>query len=77
MKKKYINCKDVFNRICNNIDQTLDSPKCRDFKLHLDNCPGCLAYLECLKKIIVLYRKYPNPKIPDQAHKQLLKKLNL
>ncbi len=77
MKKKHINCKDIFNRICDTLDQTLDSPTCRDLKHHLDDCPDCLAYLDSMKKTIVLYRKYPNPKIPGKVHKQLLKKLKL
>ncbi|MBI4810802.1 MAG: hypothetical protein HY800_05055 [Ignavibacteriales bacterium] len=77
MKKKAKNCKDVYNQICNNLDQKLDSPQCLKIKRHLEDCPNCAAYLDSLKKTITLYREYPKPQVPGTFHKKLFAMLNL
>jgi anti-sigma factor RsiW len=71
MKKKAVTCKEVFNHICENLDEKINSPQCREIRRHLDRCPNCVAYLDSLKKTIRLYRGYPQPRLPEKARKNL------
>lgn len=61
MKLNDTTCNDVFQHLCENLDENLDSPKCRMIKQHLDGCPDCMTYLDGLKKTVALYRLYPVP----------------
>lgn len=72
MKRKSITHKDVLNHICENLEQKLHSPTCRAVKRHLDQCPECASYLDSLKKTVILYKRYPLPKLSKTAHKRLL-----
>ncbi len=74
---KPVKCTAVFRYICDNLDQNLDSPQCRAIKRHLDQCEDCTAYLDSLKKTIRLYRAYPDPRVPGEAHKKLYRELSL
>jgi predicted anti-sigma-YlaC factor YlaD len=71
MKKKSVKCREVFNYICDNLDERMDSPQCRAIHSHLARCPNCLAYLDSLKKTIHLYRAYPESRLPEKARKKL------
>jgi RNA polymerase sigma-70 factor (ECF subfamily) len=71
MKKKRVTCKEVFNHICENLDEKINSPQCREIRRHLDRCPNCVAYLDSLKKTIRLYRAFPQPRLPMKARKKL------
>jgi predicted anti-sigma-YlaC factor YlaD len=71
MKKKHVTCKEVFNYICENLDEKINSPQCREIRRHLDSCPNCVAYLDSLKKTIRLYRAYPQPRFAGKARKKL------
>ena len=75
MKMKQKHCNDIFKYICDNLDQDLNSVECKEIKRHLESCPYCFTYLDSLKKTIILYRKYPDPKIPELIHKNILSKI--
>ncbi|MBI5021850.1 MAG: hypothetical protein HZB59_10480 [Ignavibacteriales bacterium] len=78
MKKKIdTKCGDVFTYICDKLDQNIDSPKCRIIKKHLDECPKCTAYLDSLKRTILLYRAYPPAKVPSGSSRKILAKLKI
>ena len=77
MKKKTVHCHDVLNHICEELDTRLTSAKCRELKRHLEKCPNCTAYLDSLRKTIILYGSSPNPHLPDKARKQLFAILRL
>jgi predicted anti-sigma-YlaC factor YlaD len=77
MNNKTVSCKKMYTHICDNLDQDIDSPKCRAIKRHLDDCPNCLVYLDSLKKTIILYREYPNPKMPKSIRRQIFSKLKI
>ncbi len=70
-------CKHVYEHICENLDQELDSPQCREIKKHLEACPDCMAYLDSLKKTVSLYRAVPAPKVPRSVHARLIKVITL
>jgi anti-sigma factor RsiW len=69
--KKTAKCREVFRYICENLDDDLDSPECREIKRHLDGCPNCLAYLDSLKKTVMLYQAFPHPRLTKKARKRI------
>jgi hypothetical protein len=75
-KSKTIRCPDVAKHICENLDEKINSPICREIKKHLQTCPDCSANLLSLKKTVKLYRRYPIPKLSRLCHKELMAKLS-
>jgi hypothetical protein len=65
-------CRDAYLHICDNLDEQIDSPRCREIKAHLKACPDCKAFLTTLKKTVGLYRTMPQPKLPRGAHSRLV-----
>jgi hypothetical protein len=59
-----ISCRKAAKHICENIDEKIDSPLCREIRSHLKKCPECRSKLSSLKKIISLYRKFPRKNPP-------------
>jgi anti-sigma factor RsiW len=70
-----LTCKEIAEHICSELDEKLDSPRCRRIKEHLALCPNCAAYLDSMKKTVKLYRKYPTPKLSIQCKKKLFSTL--
>jgi Putative zinc-finger len=62
-------CRSIFRFICENLDNDLNSPECRNIKKHIAACKNCSAYLQSLKKTILLYQTYPTPQSPRLAGK--------
>jgi len=80
MKTKHeraVRCKEATKHVCEHLDEEMDSPRCRQIRKHLQECPDCTAYLDGLKKAIKLYRTIPNPHVPHSAHKKLFAVLKL
>jgi len=69
-------CHEVYRHICDNLDGDLDSPECREIKVHLESCPDCQGVLRSLKKTVDLYRAAPAPAVPEPAHHRLLELIN-
>jgi len=38
---------------------------------HLDACPNCEAYIDSLKKVVKLYRRYPDPRLKNKVRRRL------
>jgi anti-sigma factor RsiW len=70
-------CLDVARHLQKQLDAQLDSSAYRTIRRHLERCPNCAAYLDSLKKCILLYRRYPAPRIPDGARQRLRTLLKL
>jgi len=69
-------CRDAYRYVCDNLDQNLDSPRCREIRRHLESCPDCMAYLDSVKKTVSFYHAMPAPKVPRGTHKLLLQALD-
>jgi anti-sigma factor RsiW len=69
-------CTDVYLFLCDNLDEDIHSPRCREIRRHLEECVDCSAYLASLKKTVVLYRTFPVPRLPRRLHARLLKAIN-
>ncbi|HTY01180.1 MAG TPA: zf-HC2 domain-containing protein [Bacteroidota bacterium] len=67
-------CIDAYRFICDNLDQSVDSPECREIRRHIEGCPDCQSYLDSLKKTVVLYRAETSAKsVPPAVHRRLMK----
>jgi uncharacterized protein YlaI len=77
MKTKQLSCKEIAKYICSEMEEHVNSPKCRAIKKHLETCANCTAYLDSLKKTVRLYREYPNPKLPGKRRRKLIATLKL
>jgi hypothetical protein len=80
MKTKTVNklhCSEVAKYVCENLDEQLNSRKCRAIKMHLQTCPKCAKQLDSLKKTVFLYRNCPAPGVSVQTHKKLMAVLSL
>jgi anti-sigma factor RsiW len=72
-----IHCDEAAKYICENLDEKLDSPKCRAIKKHLQTCETCSKDLADVKKIIALYRKESVPHLSPAIEKRLFAALKL
>jgi predicted anti-sigma-YlaC factor YlaD len=77
MKLKKIDCLEVAKHVCGELDEHMNSAECRAIRKHLETCPNCTAYLDSLKKTVLIYRRVPNPRAPKRMRKQLFAKLKL
>ena len=80
MKTKSVNklrCNEVAKYVCENLDEHLNSRKCRAIKKHLQTCPKCTKQLDSLKKTVFLYRNCPTPSLSKQDHEKLMAVLSL
>jgi anti-sigma factor RsiW len=69
-------CTDVYLHICDNLDQRLETRRCREIRQHLRVCRDCRAYLASLKRTVSLYRSVPSPRLPKAAHDRLIRVLH-
>jgi anti-sigma factor RsiW len=69
-------CKDVFARLSEYLDQELPDDVCRQFDAHIGSCSPCVEFVESLKKSIALSRQFqlgqqPRP-LQEGEREQLL-----
>jgi anti-sigma factor RsiW len=72
-----MNCRQAYRFICANLDEHITSARCRAIRRHIACCPNCQAYLDSVKKTIRLYRSAPGPRLPREAHRDLMKALEI
>jgi hypothetical protein len=76
MKNNIVSCKEVMSHICDSLGEDLNSPKCVNIKVHLENCPNCQKYFESVESTISFYKKY-NVELDNDVHERLLSVLGL
>lgn len=72
-----LSCGKVYEHLCANMDEKLDSAECRRIKAHIKGCPNCTALLDSLKKTVYLYKKCPTPKLPARSRNELFAVIRL
>jgi len=72
-----VRCHEAAKYICENLDQPLNSRKCRAIKKHLQSCRGCSKDLADLKRVIALYRSESVARITPAVEKKLVAALQL
>ncbi len=76
MSSSKIKCKEAMKYVCESLGEDLNSEKCTEIKDHLEECVNCSNYFKSVEITIDCYRKY-NVEMPEDAHKRLMKFLNL
>jgi predicted anti-sigma-YlaC factor YlaD len=66
-------CTEAYRFICDNLDQDLNSPRCRRIRSHLAGCTECRTLLDSVKKTVRLYRMMPVPRVPSSLHNTLVR----
>ena len=52
-----LSCKDILEKLSENIDEELDPGLCDEIDGHMGDCPPCVAFMNTLKKTVKLYNK--------------------
>jgi anti-sigma factor RsiW len=64
--------RQIFNKVCDFIDDELDEATCEELKKHLSACPRCRIYVDSVRKTIMLYReKDATKKMPAESRQRL------
>jgi hypothetical protein len=71
MRKTRLHCKQVVLHICDNLDEGINSARCREIRKHLAKCPNCTAYLNSMKKTVSLYKRVKDPRLPGKVRLRL------
>jgi predicted anti-sigma-YlaC factor YlaD len=72
-----MNCRQAYRFICDNLDESTTSARCRTIRKHIACCPRCRAYLDSVKKTVRLYRTAPEPGLSRTVHRDLMKALSV
>jgi anti-sigma factor RsiW len=64
--------RQIFNKVCDFIDDELDEKTCEELKKHIAACPRCRVYVDTVRKTIVLYQEKDAPKKMPAASRQRL-----
>jgi len=70
-------CPEMLDRICAELREDIESEVCRELKEHLAECPDCRAYVDSLKKTVILFRSVPDKNIPEDVQGRLFKSLKI
>jgi anti-sigma factor RsiW len=64
-----LSCREIFENLSAYIDAELDPELCEEIEDHMKGCNPCVAFLNTLKKTVVLYKysKKDDP-VPSEIH---------
>jgi anti-sigma factor RsiW len=67
-----LSCREILENLSAYIDAELDPSLCDEIEQHMQDCNPCVAFLNTLKKTVVLY-KYRGKEegIPEEVHLDL------
>jgi hypothetical protein len=67
-----LSCREIFENLSAYIDAELDPSLCEEIEKHMEGCNPCVAFLNTLKKTVVLY-KYSGTEqaVPQEIHLDL------
>ena len=66
---KKMSCREILDNLSSYIDAELDPSLCEEIERHMDGCSPCVAFLNTLKKTVVLYRCCgEESEIPQEVH---------
>ncbi len=70
-------CQRYLGNLSDYIDGTLSEELCREIEAHMADCENCRVVVNTLSKTITLYRRLPEPEMPNAVRNRLYKVLNL
>lgn len=64
-----LSCREILENLSAYIDAELDPSLCEEIEAHMKGCNPCIAFLNTLKKTVVLYRcRGEEREVPDEVH---------
>ena len=70
------NCREIFERLSEYLDQELDPELCSKIERHLDGCEPCEAFLESLRRTIGHVGRARSEGLPEDLRAQLRRALD-
>jgi RNA polymerase sigma-70 factor (ECF subfamily) len=64
-------CRELFKRLSEYIDDELDRTHCEEIEKHLEQCPPCQACLATLKQTVALCREMKTHATPKELSDRL------
>lgn len=71
------NCQHLLGQLSDYLDGAASAQVCHEIEQHLANCDDCRVVVDTLGKTIELYKKLPQPELPDTIRQRLYKSLDL
>ena len=66
---KKLSCREILDNLSSYIDAELDPSLCEEIERHMAGCNPCVAFLNTLKKTVVLYRSCgEQDDVPQKVH---------
>lgn len=66
---KKLSCREILDNLSSYIDAELDPSLCDEIERHMAGCNPCVAFLNTLKKTVVLYRNCAEQDdVPKEVH---------
>lgn len=66
---KKLSCREILDNLSAYIDEELDPSLCDEIQRHMAGCDPCVAFLNTLKKTVVLYRSCAEQDdLPREVH---------
>ena len=65
-------CREIFARLSEYLDQELDPELCEAVERHNAGCAPCEAFLKSLRATIDLIGDQPSPKLSDDVRREIL-----
>ena len=63
-----MSCREILDSLSEYIDAELDPSLCAEIEAHMDGCSPCVAFLNTLKKTVVLYKNCgDDTEVPQQV----------
>ena len=68
-------CRSLFEKLSEYLDNELDQPVCEMIEQHLQQCPPCQACLTTLKQTVAVCREMKTAHVPEDFSRRLRKML--
>ena len=76
-RTRKVHCSEVAGHVQQELDSRLHDATLRTIRDHVRICPNCAAYLDSLKKTVLLYRRLPSPHVSKRTRDRLFAVLRL
>ena len=74
---KHQKCRELLGDLSGFLDGEALDEICAEIRRQTADCPKCRIVVDTLRKTVTLYRKLPEPEMPDSARERLYKTLDL
>jgi anti-sigma factor RsiW len=71
-RENEMTCQELVEVITDYLEGALSAAERERFETHLDECPGCVAYLDQMRTVIVKLQRLDEDALPAAARDELL-----